>query len=38
MKKYIIVLLLVCVFIMQPICLGFGFSSLPLHDGIDVSI
>lgn len=40
MKKQsiIFILLLICVFCMQPFCLGFGPSELPLYDGIDVSI
>lgn len=37
-KKFIYVFLLICVFIMQPICLAFGPSELPLYRGIDVSI
>lgn len=37
-RKFIYVFLLICVFIMQPICLAFGPSELPLYRGIDVSI
>lgn len=39
MKKgnIIFIFLLICIFSMQPICIAFGPSSLPLHDGIDVS-
>lgn len=37
-RKFIYVFLLICVFIMQPICFAFGPSELPLYRGIDVSI
>lgn len=37
-KKFIYIFILICVFIMQPICFAFGPSNLPLHNGIDVSI
>lgn len=37
-SKFIYIFLLVCVFIMQPICFAFGPSNLPIHNGIDVSI
>ncbi len=36
--KCLYVILFICVFIMQPICFAFSPSSLPLHNGIDVSI
>lgn len=35
---FIFVFLLICVFVMQPICFAFGPSELPLYNGIDVSI
>lgn len=37
-KKFIYIFILICVFIMQPVCFAFGPSNLPLHNGIDVSI
>lgn len=37
-QNIIFIFTLICVFLMQPICLAFGPSKLPLYDGIDVSI
>lgn len=37
-NNFIFLIILICVFIMQPICFAFGPSELPLYNGIDVSI
>ncbi len=37
-NNFIFIFLLICIFVMQPICFAFGPSALPIYDGIDVSI
>lgn len=37
-NSLVFIILLICVFIMQPICFAFSPSELPLYNGIDVSI
>lgn len=37
-RNKFVLILIACIFFMQPICYAFGPSELPLHKGIDVSI